>query len=124
MIKWFEEHDKISLSITLLLASFIFYMSSKIFEVPSYTASWISFVYHISVFATLNFFLMISILRGREDYVLFFTCMLLAIIYGAGDELHQYFVPGRTCALDDVCLDSVGVLLSSMFYLIFLKFRK
>lgn len=35
----------------------------------------------------------------------------LATAYAASDEIHQIFVPGRTCKLGDVLLDSVGVLL-------------
>jgi VanZ family protein len=33
-------------------------------------------------------------------------------LYGASDELHQFFVPGRTCALDDWALDVAGALLA------------
>lgn len=34
------------------------------------------------------------------------------IIYSVSDELHQYFVPGRSCKLTDVLLDSCGALTS------------
>lgn len=36
---------------------------------------------------------------------------LFATAYAATDELHQYFVPGRSCELRDVCIDSAGALL-------------
>lgn len=32
----------------------------------------------------------------------------LAVLYGATDELHQAFVPGRTAALDDWLADAFG----------------
>jgi VanZ family protein len=32
----------------------------------------------------------------------------LAVLYGATDEWHQSFVPGRTAALDDWLADAVG----------------
>lgn len=33
---------------------------------------------------------------------------LLASAYGATDEIHQIFVPGRTAALDDWAADAIG----------------
>ena len=34
--------------------------------------------------------------------------MALSITYGIGDEIHQYFIPGRHCSLHDVFSDAVG----------------
>jgi len=118
MINWFEKHNKLSLTITLFIAVFIFYMSSKVFEVPSYAVSWVSIVYHFFVFAFLNFFLLISVIKGKKTYSLFFVSFFLVVIYGVLDESHQYFVPGRVCTIFDVGIDLLGVLFSSMIYLI------
>ena len=38
--------------------------------------------------------------------------MSIAIVYGALDELHQSFVPGRSVSLSDWIADSVGALLA------------
>jgi VanZ family protein len=38
---------------------------------------------------------------------------LFAIIYGATDELHQLFVPGRNADLYDVFADGIGGLLGA-----------
>ena len=35
---------------------------------------------------------------------------LLGTAYAVTDEIHQHFVPGRSCELRDVCIDSAGVL--------------
>ncbi|MDP3767398.1 MAG: VanZ family protein, partial [Dehalococcoidia bacterium] len=35
----------------------------------------------------------------------------LAVLYGAADEVHQAFVPGRTASEADLLLDAVGALL-------------
>ncbi len=41
-----------------------------------------------------------------------FLAFLIAAAYGASDEWHQYFVPNRTCALDDWVADCIGSLLT------------
>lgn len=52
-------------------------------------------------------------------------CLLLALLtgalYAATDELHQYFVPGRSMQLTDVLLDSAGVLCGSAAATFFLN---
>ena len=34
----------------------------------------------------------------------------LCMLYAAGDEFHQYFVPGRAAQLSDVAIDAIGFL--------------
>lgn len=34
--------------------------------------------------------------------------LLTAVLYAAGDEIHQYFIAGRACQLRDVFVDAVG----------------
>ena len=36
---------------------------------------------------------------------------LLGVVYGLSDEIHQYFVPGRTASPLDLAADSIGVLI-------------
>ena len=35
---------------------------------------------------------------------------LVGTLYAVADEVHQYFVPGRSCELRDIGIDSCGVL--------------
>lgn len=44
----------------------------------------------------------------RMGWVLLISIMA-GIVYAVGDEMHQYFVPGRSCELRDVMIDSLGV---------------
>jgi hypothetical protein len=46
---------------------------------------------------------------------LFIYPATLSFLYAVSDEIHQSFVPGRTCAVGDVLIDTVGIL---GFYLI------
>jgi len=33
-----------------------------------------------------------------------------SFLYAVSDELHQYFVPGRSCTIKDVLIDIIGIL--------------
>jgi len=41
----------------------------------------------------------------------------ICILYACSDELHQYFVPGRSCELRDVMIDSAGALVGMLLSL-------
>ena len=43
----------------------------------------------------------------------FLLTAALASLYGATDELHQYFVPGRDCNVWDWIADTLGALLGA-----------
>lgn len=45
-----------------------------------------------------------------------FQCWCAGTIYAATDEIHQLFVPGRSCQLRDVCIDSAGVLTGILLF--------
>jgi len=38
------------------------------------------------------------------------SAFVLSVLYAASDEIHQYFVPGRSMQFSDVLLDSAGAL--------------
>lgn len=44
------------------------------------------------------------------------TAAIISILYGATDEIHQYFVPYRSATVIDLIKDAIGVLVS--FYLV------
>ncbi len=37
------------------------------------------------------------------------SAILIGSIYSVSDEVHQYFVPGRSCSVRDMLIDSAGV---------------
>ncbi|MGN1482050.1 VanZ family protein [Porcipelethomonas sp.] len=53
---------------------------------------------------------------------------VICLAYAASDEIHQYFVPGRSCELRDVCIDFsgsvTGIILACLVLLIAVKMRK
>ncbi len=126
MIFWFEKHNKFSWVITILIAIFIFYVSSLTFKPTSVGGIALeTTIYHFYTFFFLSIFLLISLTRGKfKNKNLIFISIILAILYGVSDEVHQLFVIGRVCAISDVLIDSIGVLLAGYLYLSFLLGRK
>jgi VanZ family protein len=41
--------------------------------------------------------------------------LIIGILFGISDEIHQFFVPGRVCALTDIFADSLGAMGSQIF---------
>jgi len=122
IISWFEKHNKLSFGITLLIALSIFYISSLTFGSGGSGTNTFSILYHILAFFFFAFFLLISLVRGKNKQFIFLA-IIISIIYGFSDEIHQFFVPGRYTSLSDVFLDSVGVLFAFMIYLISIEYR-
>ena len=42
----------------------------------------------------------------------------VGITYSITDEVHQIFVPGRSCELTDILIDSVGIMLGTLIFLL------
>jgi len=118
MISWLEKNNKFSLLITILLAIAIFYFSSIQFTNLKYkSSSFQSYVYHLTIFFLFSFFFLLSTIKGNKRNKKFiFYVMLLSIIYGILDEIHQFFVPYRSFSFLDIITDSIGVILSSLIY--------
>ena len=120
MISWLEKNNKLSWTITAIIAITIFYLSSL--NLGSGSTNTISMLYHISAFFFLSLFLLISIVR-KEKKNLILLAIMIAIFYGISDEIHQFFVPGRNTSLLDVFLNSLGTLYAFMVYFISLEYR-
>ena len=66
---------------------------------------------HASVFGCLALVLEIALRHNRPDLPLYRRHLLVFVavsLFGATDEWHQFFVPGRSCELGDWVADSVG----------------
>jgi len=117
IINWFEKNNVLSWIITILLAIIIFYISSLVFE-PSGKGGFDikPIAYHIVIFFVFGFFLLISLVKGKyKNRIL--LAILIAFLYAISDELHQFFVPGRSCSIFDVWLDFTGVLMAGVLYI-------
>jgi VanZ family protein len=127
IIKWFEKHYALSYALTILIAIFIFYISSKPFYkgAPGPEFFLKPYLYHFGIFALLAFFFSLSLIKGNNRMKsLILIAILFAIAYGILDELHQFFVPNRSCSIDDFVTDSTGIISAAVFYISNLIWRE
>jgi VanZ family protein len=85
----------------------IFYLSSlpgSAIPSPFFSADK---VFHLGAYALLGY-LVARAYYGRTGRVMLMPALLLCLLYGISDELHQSFVPDRTPSVLDVAADTVG----------------
>ena len=112
-LAFLERRPKIIWSIIFLYAVLIFYFSS-ISNPPQPLAPkdplWdlMTTLEHVAEYTILGGLLYIGFNSlGRKTKEKAFTlAVLVASLYGASDEIHQYFVPNRYCDIKDFLADS------------------
>ncbi len=78
---------------------------------------------HFSVYALLGALCMFAASRFFEKRIVQLSIAgVVSVLYAAGDEFHQYFVPGRSCEFRDVCIDAAGACLGILFVWLLLCF--
>ena len=70
-------------------------------------------IYTVGGFLIMNY--TYSMEKTKKQKIL--VSLLFGAFYATTDELHQYFVPGRSARLFDVGLDTIGVLTGIYIYL-------
>lgn len=91
----------------------IFYLSHQAAPMGATPKPWESIIAHLGLYAGLAVLLSWALAAvpgvgrpaGRWTLV---AVIALTLLYGASDELHQAFVPGRTASMVDVALDAAG----------------
>ncbi|SHI53173.1 VanZ like family protein [Lutispora thermophila DSM 19022] len=80
---------------------------------------------HKIIYFTLGILFVLSIINTRfTNIVTYLISFIAATVYGATDELHQMFVPGRGPLLSDVFLDSVSALTGVVFIAVIIELLK
>lgn len=81
---------------------------------------------HLLAYFVLSFLLFLTLLFQKQSlflkkYALLFT-FIIVFFYGVVDEVHQLFIPGRSCELFDFTADIIGGVLGILGIKILLKF--
>ncbi len=106
-----------------LYYSLIFFFSSRTIKLKT-DIPFIDKVIHLFEFAILGFLLSFGIflsLKSRSKIKVYIT-LFSGIALGALDEMHQYFVPGRSTEILDFIADALGIL-AGLFFFLFLFSR-
>ena len=84
---------------------------------------------HFSLFLTLGFFVLLSVITYEKIKfkVRIFISFIISTIYAASDEIHQLFVAGRSGEVRDffidVCGCVLGIVIGIIVYKLFLKIK-
>ena len=99
----------------VLYMGVIFYLSSLTDPLPDLTFRVWDKALHAAEYATLGALLLLALrASGSAGTAALLLAMAGASLYGASDEIHQYFVPGRQCDLRDWVADTVGGVLGAL----------
>lgn len=130
--------NKISIILVILWMIFIFVMSS--FDATS-SSNQSNFIVDIitSIINIKDIGLLSLIIRKLAHFIEYFIlgilvinfitrydkkiiiAILLCIIYATSDEIHQIFVPGRSCQIIDIMIDSLGSIMGIYLYKLITK---
>ena len=80
---------------------------------------------HIIVFGILGFLITRAFYNSSTGNIRKYAIVLsivVGLLYGVFDEIHQSFIPGRYPEFGDVIADFVGIILSQLFFVSKRKF--
>jgi VanZ family protein len=102
-------------ALTIIYMGLIFYVSSfKGNDFPSFFNSYNTFA-HIGIYFILAVLLYIALKKSGVRKNVLFLSVLIAVVYGITDELHQINTPGRGFEIVDILSDTFGAFLGSYF---------
>ena len=79
----------------------------RLFHLPV-SAEILTFITRKAAHFTKYLLLGVSLRWGMESSIL--HVWMIGAVYAVTDEIHQMFVPGRSCEFRDICIDAAGVL--------------
>jgi VanZ family protein len=115
---------RITLSLpAVLLAALIFIISSgPLPEMPNIGIVWEDKIIHVIAYyvfgISLILFLIANINYSNFKIIVILT-LIIGSLYAFSDELHQYYVPGRSPEILDWIADLLGIIIAVIFVNIF-----
>ncbi len=109
----------------IALAVLIFYLSSQ--SDPPGVDLGPDYILHSWGYAIFGAALLWGVTAGLSERLVWTTLLtawILAVLYGASDEFHQSFVPGRDPSLHDLTADSVGAAVGIVVLSLVLRWRR
>jgi VanZ family protein len=109
IIYFFEKRPWLVWVLTFAYMATIFYISSLSYipEGPI-MRDLPALIKHAMLYTGLGILLFISFKSIKVKKYAWILAVSIAVWYGITDEIHQAFVPGRVCALEDVIANGIG----------------
>ncbi len=81
---------------------------------------------HFSLYFGCGFLSFFSVITYKRIKLVLrpFISFAVCVLYATSDEIHQYFVPGRSCEMRDILIDSSGALLATVILFLLCFFSK
>lgn len=118
--KW-DTIDYIRVIPAIIIAGIIFYFSSFPNPLPPASPKTleldINTLLHIAEFGLLSFLVALGFRDKAKDLLL----VSITVIFAISDEIHQYFVPNRFFDVYDIIVDTIGVILGFLLFVILQK---
>jgi len=73
---------------------------------------------HFTLYMSLGFFVSLTVGRRRLFSIGSAGTLIFCFLYAVSDEIHQSFVPGRSCEFRDVMIDTSGALTGMLISMI------
>ena len=87
------------------------------YSTREYLAFFVRKAAHFTVFLLLGLCVRPNMKKGWH-------AALFCLLYAVTDEIHQHFVPGRSCEMRDVGIDAAGALCGIFLWLLFRKIKQ
>ncbi len=115
---------RIAAALAVLHAATVFFLSSLSNPLPELTMRVSDKILHGIEYASLAALVRVALgatrLGARRAFL---AAVVAASLYGASDEFHQWFVPGRSCDVRDWLADTAGALAGAALAGAFLRRR-
>jgi len=103
------------------MGAIFFFSAQSDLSVP-YDFSQGDLILHVVEYGVLGFLLSWALVNSGVEKRLMIYVLLAGLLYGATDELHQYFVAQRTASLNDLSADGLGSFLGTYsFHALFIN---
>ncbi|HEX7402152.1 MAG TPA: VanZ family protein [candidate division Zixibacteria bacterium] len=113
--------------IALFYALLIFIVSAIPQIPPPLGFKWGDKVAHLLEYGIFSFLLFLAFYTSGKEFLkrhVFFLSVLIGMVYGLTDEIHQKFVPGRDCNIYDFLADCLGIIAVQVVLWMYLRKRK
>jgi len=98
-------------------AALIYYLSSLPGSTFPSPFAYADKVFHLGMYAVLGYLVARALgCSGRAGRVIMMLALLLCLIYGVSDEIHQSFIPDRVPSVTDIVADVFGSVLGIRIY--------